>query len=290
MRAERAELAQAGVVFDRVSVTLENGNLRVRGRAAVLRATAVTVLSPPAGSEEPATEEAIPRVFEFRRSGRGWQLSGSRTATGEGMASITEPQASSVDARFVGDPGPAAPRSQVVGSGPVSDAKPVESGTVRLQGIPPGMCYACMHDYAYAHWKNYHPGYRNFNGKGGDCTNFASQVLRRGGWKDDLGWYRSNDNWWYNSQNQTFTWAGAQNWSRFAPKRTMRLDNVWKVGLADILQMDYTRDGVIDHTMIVTAVTSYDVYLTYHTTDTKNRSMKSIISAYPGAWYCAYRT
>ncbi len=160
------------------------------------------------------------------------------------------------------------------------------------RAIPRGMCYTCMRDYAYAHWKNYHPGYRSWanSNRGGDCTNFLSQIMRRGGWRDDLGWYRSNSNWWYTSSHQTYTWAGAENWSKFAPKRTNRLDNVWKLGFADVLQMDFNRDGTMDHSMVVTKVTSRDVYLTYHSTNTKDRSLKSILRSYPRAWYYAYRT
>lgn len=62
------------------------------------------------------------------------------------------------------------------------------------------------------------------------------------------------------------------------------------MGLADVLQMDFQRDGSIDHTMMVTYVASSDLYLSYHTTDTLNRSLSSIIASYPSAWYWAHRT
>lgn len=42
--------------------------------------------------------------------------------------------------------------------------------------------------------------------------------------------------------------------------------------------------------MMVTHVTSNELYLSYHTTDTLNRSLSSIIAAYPSAWYYAHRT
>lgn len=63
------------------------------------------------------------------------------------------------------------------------------------------------------------------------------------------------------------------------------------MGLADVLQLDFDRDNNISHSMLVTATSSSgERYLTYHTTDTLNRSLTSLISAYPSAWYYAHRT
>jgi hypothetical protein len=46
----------------------------------------------------------------------------------------------------------------------------------------------------------------------------------------------------------------------------------------------------MDHSMVVTKVTSKDIDLTYHSTDTKNRSLRAILKACPKAYYYAYRT
>jgi len=59
---------------------------------------------------------------------------------------------------------------------------------------------------------------------------------------------------------------------------------------SDILLMDFNRNNNMDHGMIVTYKSSTQPYMTYHTTNTKDRSMKSILSSYPSAWYYAYRT
>lgn len=159
---------------------------------------------------------------------------------------------------------------------------------VNAAGPPPGMNYGAMVNYALTYWSTYNTNYRSFNN---DCTNFISQVLRRGGWDYDNGWYRSNNNWWYNSWNQTYSWAGAENWSRFAPRRTTWLDNVWRQMPSDIMQMDFDRNGNKNHSMVATARNSNgQIYFTYHTTNTKNRSLSSILNSYPNAWYYAYRT
>jgi hypothetical protein len=116
--------------------------------------------------------------------------------------------------------------------------------------------------------------------------------MAAGGWAMVSGWYQSYDAWWYNSLNQSYTWAGAHNWYFFATGsgRTYALGNVWYMDLADVLQMDFQGDYIIDHSMIVTFVGSSDLYLSYHTTNTLNRSLSSIIAQNPTALYWAHRT
>lgn len=49
--------------------------------------------------------------------------------------------------------------------------------------------------YAKRFAKKYNTPYymRHFN----DCANFISQSLYSGGWRNELGYYTSNDAWWY---------------------------------------------------------------------------------------------
>ena len=126
-----------------------------------------------------------------------------------------------------------------------------------------------MVSYAFDHWGGpgapYNPSYRDFsaNGGGGDCTNFISQSLRNGGWLfTAIGDRTDSRYWWYGLLTQSYTWAGAQNWSAFAPTRTNHLTNVWQMRLADVLQLDFNRDGSKDHTMLMTKWASTDLYMT----------------------------
>jgi hypothetical protein len=150
-------------------------------------------------------------------------------------------------------------------------------------------------NYAYRHWNNYNTSYRNFNNsgtRGGDCTNFVSQAVLAGGWPKVSGWYRSNSVWWYNSGNQSWTWINAHRWYLFTRERprASALSNVSALVPGDILQVDFNRDGSIDHTMIVTKKDSRGtVYLTYHTNDTKDRSFWDFYSASGNANYYAWR-
>ena len=88
---------------------------------------------------------------------------------------------------------------------------------------------------------------------------------------DGAGLYTSGDAWWYKALNQSYTWAGAESWSWFAPKRTVALSRVYDMTVADVLQYDLTKNGTMDHTMFVRKKTTTDIYMTYHTTDHNNR-------------------
>ncbi len=119
--------------------------------------------------------------------------------------------------------------------------------------------YAAMAAYAERYWAVYNPAYRTFAERGGDCTNFVSQAMRAGGWTDVGGWYKDDNNWWYNSVNQTTTWINVSYWYAFAALRSHRtyiLAQPEQMGLADVLQADFQNDGSKDHTMIVSYLVS----------------------------------
>jgi hypothetical protein len=153
--------------------------------------------------------------------------------------------------------------------------------------------YGAMAAYLEHYWSSYNSAYRSFNDVGGDCTNFASQALRAGGWADDLGWYRDAANWWYNSSNETWSWINVNSWASFAytySRRVTSLSNVWYMGLGDVLQVDGTRNGSKDHTMMVSYVSGGTPYLTYHTTNRYRRSMNQVLADWGDAYYYAGRT
>lgn len=322
LAAERAALAAADVAYASSRVTIESRTVTVTGDTATIALRDITELIP-ADAAEPPTEQAVDRTLKYTKVGATWTLQDEAIETG-GLAPITAPglDVSALPREAYSGPigtGPAdvgtdeplddAEKSEdltwqdpelvetpVTGSAPTGEPKEAEAGPaakmsaadVTVQARPKNLCYDCMVDYALKHYKNYNKNYRVF--KSNDCTNFISQIMRRGGWKYDWGWYRNNANWWYSDTNQTHTWAGAENWSKFAPKRTNHLGNVWSMSVADVLQMDFNRDGVMDHSMLVTKVSAKDLYLTYHSSNTKNRSLRAILKKYPRAKYYAYRT
>ncbi|WP_143662266.1 amidase domain-containing protein [Streptomyces sp. Amel2xC10] len=154
--------------------------------------------------------------------------------------------------------------------------------------------YGKMVSYANKYWKHPNSAYRTY---GTDCTNFISQAMRAGGWVPHgaIAPRTNNRFWFYGSSTliTSYTWAAAENWYWFAKKHSQRtkiLDNVWKMAKADVLQADWGRDNTIDHTMIVTKKYRGTPYLTYHTSNTHDKSLKKLLSDHPRAWWYAHRT
>jgi hypothetical protein len=143
--------------------------------------------------------------------------------------------------------------------------------------------------YATTYWSNYNPNYRTFSGVGGDCTNFVSQAMKYGGWTDAPGVTHSNAKyWWYNSLAQTYSWVNVDYFHDFSlihSKRSNSISTPRSLTVGCVLQVDFTNNSSKDHTMIVTAKSNGEIYLTYHTTNTLNKSFANLLSSYPnGKW------
>lgn len=149
-------------------------------------------------------------------------------------------------------------------------------------------------DYAYQYGLNPNPSYRDFsaNSGGGDCTNFASQALYNGNWTTVSGFYQLDTAWWYNIATQTYTWVNAHKWNTFTRNRPRATFAIYVSDLipGDILQADWEKDGIIDHTMIVTKKDNNGtLYLTYHTNNTVDRPFWDLYNKSPNAnWYALH--
>jgi hypothetical protein len=56
------------------------------------------------------------------------------------------------------------------------------------------------------------------------------------------------------------------------------------------VKMDFNKDGIKDHSLIVTKVTSSEIYMTYHSNDHLNRPLSELQSLWAGDWFYSYRT
>jgi hypothetical protein len=141
--------------------------------------------------------------------------------------------------------------------------------------------------YAYEYWQNYNKRYRRWDN---DCTNFVSQAMRHGGWRDTGGaaLYRYPSVWFYDSIMQSWSWVSANTFFGFVATRPRaRLTSDFtRLVPGDVIQADWNLDSIIDHTMIVTSKDrAGNLYLTYHSTNTKDRSFKDIRASAPRAAY-----
>lgn len=280
LAARRQRLAEAGEQYSGARTEVVASRLEENERGITLIVEELTTLdyARVTGEEPPYTSFKSTRRFEFAQVDGRWQLTGQHFLDEGGPLPVTEP-----------------PSGEEAGA-PLDDP---EAASVERPAVPhlkkvdsKGYNYQAMSNYARRHVHNYNPSYRRFNDVGGDCTNFISQALRAGGWQNDSGWYRDYHNWWYNSGNQTWSWINVNYWASFAlsSRRSFNLTNVWLLSLGDILQMDFTSNQSKDHSMIVTVRSSTMPYLTYHSNDTLNRSLQSLLDSHRQATYYAFRT
>ncbi|MEW1610530.1 MULTISPECIES: amidase domain-containing protein [unclassified Streptomyces] len=285
LRGRKSRLAALGEKYSDAKTSVSLDKTVVRGRHAIVDVTETTTLTygHVRGDEPRTTGFQARHELRFSADRHGnWQLTKVRSED-EGYAAVNQPS-KPVAAPAVKDDGmPAAARAAITW--------PAPSATKKLTGG--AYDYKAMASYAEKYWSNYNPAYPNYNSKGGDCTNFVSQALRAGGWKDVTGSSSNVRSWFSTSAGQSASFVGVNelSWFTLNSKRATNLANVYQMGVGDVLQMDFNKDGSKDHAMIVTYRSARGVpYLTYHSTNTYRRSVASIIASYPNSAYYAYRT
>ncbi|MFI6861927.1 amidase domain-containing protein [Streptomyces sp. NPDC050421] len=297
-KGERYERVDGGYTKAVVDVTVTESSLE--GATATLQLTEDTRLYMPFTPAEvaegaPEYEEiSLPHTVTFTQSDDGtWLLASDKADTGSGPApstQVTEPDPADDASGGVPD------EAEGSKGTPSSTDELLNSSTTDV-GLQAGYDYNKIVAYANKYWKSPNKGsYRTY---GNDCTNFISQAMKAGGWgivgPTDAGWRSNNAKWFYTIfvERTSYTWAGAENWYWFAvkhSKRTKILGNVYQLASSDVLQADWDRNGNINHTMVVTKKYNGVPYLTYHTTNTHNKSLKKIVADHGGAWWYAHRT
>lgn len=297
-KGKRYEQVDGGYTKAVVDVTVTDSSLA--GTTATIQLTEDTRLYMPFTAVEvaegaPEYEEfSLPHTVTFTRSADGtWLLASDKADTGSGPApstQLTEPDATE-------DTGGGTPDENEGGKDAPSSTDELPNDGTKDVKLQAGYNYGKIVAYADKYWKNPNKGsYRIY---GNDCTNFISQAMKAGGWDiigpTDAGQRSNNKKWFYTifMERTSYTWAGAENWYWFAikhSKRTKSLDNVYKLVSSDVLQADWDRNGNINHSMIVTKKYNGVPYLTYHTTNTHNKSLKKLVADHGGAWWYAHRT
>lgn len=140
--------------------------------------------------------------------------------------------------------------------------------------------------------KHYNPNYYFTTA---DCTNFVSQVLHEGGGVPKVdAWWRpwwDKDDWYYhrtgtdpfdanNDDSWSWSWvkAGTLYWHIQARLGTL-VNSPSQLRLGDVIQIDFTSDGTIDHTMVVTMIdSSGNIRVSQHTTNRTNEPLINYFS------------
>lgn len=166
--------------------------------------------------------------------------------------------------------------------------------------------YAAV-DYAKANAYNDVPGSSYFRYNGGDCTNFVSNALKAGNWRQVSTNANPALNWYYNSlSSRSSSWAGVNPFREFAvasgratefifPVGTYFLPGTSSIKIGDVIQLDGLYgsypDGRWDHTMIVTKVFIVQgfkmIKVTYHSTDTLDADLSTVLNKHPNGRFRA---
>lgn len=133
--------------------------------------------------------------------------------------------------------------------------------------------------------------YPDFSAGGGDCTNFVSQALKAGGFRNTIANSPMSDQRWYFVSKTSYsqTWSSANGlFSRFnnGYENWVRWNSIDSLNYGDIVFADWDGQGTIDHTMIVTGFKKLadgtpDPVFSYHSTDRKDNPRSSFVLAAP---------
>lgn len=137
-----------------------------------------------------------------------------------------------------------------------------------------------------------------------DCTNFVSQIMRAGGWKDTATKQSTQDSSWYYTSKTSYaqTWStahglrnrlnngyelGAEKLSRsFGGVGGVYLNN--KIAKGDVVFADWDGDGRYDHAMSVVDKSYFDTTVAYHSNNVVNGSMVNISANHSSASFEAF--
>lgn len=191
------------------------------------------------------------------------KVNGSTTTVTSPGVSVTYGGEHGADAPvYTGDVAPAEPTTTPPPAGVAAAAVSVSKTKI----VNYALKYALTNNPAYHHYSN-------------DCTNFVSQSMFAGGW----GMRLSSPMWFYNIRGNVHLPLNSKSWSvvpDFASfgtssgRANLTNQNIpWAANLGDVIVVDWRGNSgpvQMNHAVLVTKITASNVFVSYHTTNTKN--------------------
>lgn len=169
--------------------------------------------------------------------------------------------------------------------------------------------------YVDKYYTNYNtPTYPDLTDIGGDCANFVSQALKAGGATTDTKWYikakqsppkyvypqnvtELDYSWdlydpspWISAEEFNQHWDGFSAWyfsytpSEVKSNHSSIYSDLWRGDVIQITKkVNWWFEGY--HTMIVSSYVSGDLGMSYHTTDTNDKPLLTIVNTYSSSDY-----
>ena len=176
------------------------------------------------------------------------------------------------------------------GATAVATAKPLTYAWAAKTGVDREM------QYAFQHWTAapYNSAYYDFNAVGGDCQDFVSQSLLAGG-------LATSTNWFYDSESShSESWGYAPTFNDYLEDTPslgftkLAADQRSQLAIGDLAYFDWNNNGVPDHVMIVSGVSTVNgvtkVTLVGHNRDSDYRDLDTTITVdHPGATVWFYK-
>lgn len=126
--------------------------------------------------------------------------------------------------------------------------------------------------YAQQWWNSYNPAFPHFEV---DCTSYVSQCLLAGG-APQRGYPHREKGWWMGGGTWSFSWSVSHSlrWYLEGSKQGLKAKKVSspdQLQPGDVIFYDFSGDGRIDHSTIVTSMHGGVPYVNAHTNNSRNR-------------------
>ncbi len=191
----------------------------------------------------------------------GWRI--AHDAYDESSFGARSPDLTDTSWAAVGGPGPEAANSTL---GPAPQVTPSNTCTVDWTAVmnyaSQYCCYLCRNN-----------GYCDYSQCGGDCTNFVSQCWNAGGMHWDSTWFCTNTGC---GACGSGSWAASSAWDNVNAQHSWLLNSgrgndvssQTYLGFGDVINYDWTGDGIWDHAAIVTGFdANNNALVSAHTND-----------------------
>lgn len=292
-KLRRAALVADGIIYGKYILQFSVIDAQIADDSAIFHATEYTAIELENAKTDPlapqATEYVDEHTFRFQYTDGGWYLTDDQVRMPPNaeidpqLGPVTDPPSSTesnIDSKF----SIYLPLAVASSTSQTVQASGEQQILVDLNAVA---------SYARKWWNSSNKtNYRDWL-PDNDCTNFVSQALAAGGWAYTTRWPSSKywtSAWWYASDDQTRTWTAADWFYSFAPNRAKLASKVSELRVGDVLEIDWTGDGSVDHATIVTKKDSNSkLYLTYHSNNRLDKPLTDIQAAYPKAKYYAWK-